>query len=423
MAIEDLAVNYGLVPDYVDAQPGAALGLKMPQQQPAGNAYALASGPAQQPAASEEEAPAASLSALDARYAGSTYRPELATAARRVNTEQAAFDALVKQALKEPAERPSQAELYFRLAAAFGTPTKTGSFFESLGVVGKEVSDYLKENRATEASSRANRLKTLMESRKISLAAAREELQNLRTLATEEIKARGAQSPAGKQAIDEGLVPGTPAFNRRVTEIAQTGLDAKLAQLNATLVQTQAALQGMTTKQSELGFRGREVDLKEEEAARKKRESEKLTPKEVDLKLQTEDSIASATGAMRALQRAYSLNANSFDTSLPDTVQRRSLELAGSKDPKVVNTRELENLLKDAMISGAADKMKGILSDSDIKLLQSVAGLDSKSKEERGRILRNAYSALKRAQERQSKRLADITAGRYRETTPEAGGE
>ena len=374
---------------------------------------------------------------MDQRYAGSTYAPELRAAATTVKQEQAAFDALVKQSLEQPSEKPSQAELYFRLAAAFGTPTKTGSFVESLGVVGKEVSDYLKENRATESAARANRLKTLLESRKISLQAAREELSNLRNLAVEEIKASGPQSPAGKQAKDEGLVPGTTQFNRRVNEIAQAGVEAKLAQLNATLVQTQATLANIAradtketrqalTEAERLDLERRRVAAAEDAARRQREEASRLTPKELDLKSETENVITAADSGLKMLSRAYALNPNTFDTSLPDTLQRKALETAGAKDPKLLRTRELENILGQQAITQLKTAFGGNPTEGERKILLDLQGMGAKSIEERAAILRSAYASLKSRREREQRRLNEITSGRYRETTPgpaTSGGE
>jgi hypothetical protein len=108
--------------------------------------------------------------------------------------------------------------------------------------------------------------------------------------------------------------------------------------------------------------------------------------------------------------------------SLMDRGTRLALEAAGSKDPTLLNTQELENLLTDQMISSASEKMKGILSDSDIKLLSMVSGAKSKNQEERKRIMVNAYGALQRGLEKQQKRLNEITQGLYRGTSPPAGG-
>lgn len=419
MAIQDLAGNYGLLPDYVDQPtPGIPLGgqglrtqvtpippdaaeppMVAPMSAPMAPPVAL---PAAEPELPQiARAPTPTLTDLGEKYAGryanSTYGPELRQAARRVESEQAAFDALIQKTLAEPTEKPSQAELYFRLAAAFGTPTKTGNFFESLGVVGKEVSDYLKENRATESASRANKLKTLLESRKISLTAARDELNALRTLAVDEIKTAGPQSPAGKQAQDEGLKPGTPEFIKRVTEIAQTGVDAKMAQINATLTGLQ---------------------LREKEA-------KKLTPGEVKLKSETEDIVAAGDSAMRMLSRAYEINPKTFDTSLVDSIQRKALEAAGSKDAKLLATREMENLLGEQAISKLKASFGGNPTEGERKILLDLQGIGAKSVEERAAILRNAYQTLKESRARHQRRLDAINRGEYRSTgeqAPDEGG-
>ena len=75
------------------------------------------------------------------------------------------------------------------------------------------------------------------------------------------------------------------------------------------------------------------------------------------------------------------------------------------------------------MISSASEKMKGVLSDSDIKLLSMVSGAKSKNQEERSRIMINAYDALKRGQAKLQKRFNEINQGLYRDTTPVGGLE
>jgi hypothetical protein len=281
------------------------------------------------------------------------------------------------------------------------------------------------------------------------LQGARDEVNSIRNLAVEEIKNRGAQSPAGKQAQDEGLTPGTPEFNRRVGEIAQTGIDARLAQLNATIAQTEATMAGMTRAQSQearataaeeraerkdlraadteterLALERRRVEAQEAANRRREEESRRLTPKEVDLKTETENVISAADSGMRMLRRAYELNPNTFDTSLPDTLQRKALEAAGSKDPKLLRTRELENILGQQAITQLKTAFGGNPTEGERKILLDLQGLGAKSVQERSAILRNAFSALRSRREREQRRLSDITAGRYRETTPEpAGGE
>jgi hypothetical protein len=334
----------------------------------------------------------------------SVYAPELKSARERATAESNAFANMLQKALASPEDaQSSKAEMYFRLAAAFGSPTRTGQFTENLALAGKEMADYSKGQRESSREKLALRLKA----QELRSGAAKEELGSLRALAGEEMKDRRAmatqmikeyiesgqpQSAAGKQAQDEGLAPGTPAFQQRVSKISELNVEQKMAQINALI--------GNLT-------------LAQQNQALKKEQSGKLTPAEVELKRSTEDSLASIDNAMNLISQAYKLNPNTFDNSTVDFVKRKALEAAGSKDPKLLNTRTLEGLLKNEMISSASEKLKGVLSDSDIKLLQDVQGLDAKSVEERANILRTAYARLKSGKTRQQRRLEDITSGMY----------
>lgn len=367
-------------------------------------------------AAAAEGAPKAATPPADAREAGlnallskygpgdSVYAPELKAARDRATKESEAFAKLLQNALANPEDaQTSKAEMYFRLAAAFGSPTKTGKFTENLAIAGKEMGEYAKGKRESAREKLALQLKA----QELRMGAAKEELSTLRALSAEEMKDKRAvatqlikeyidsgkpQSAAGKQALDEGLVPGTPEFQKRVAQIAEVKVDQQMASINA-------MLGNLAVSQASLALRQNQAN--------------KLSPAEVQMKRDTEDSLSAINSAMRDISEAYRLNPSTFDTSAVDTTKRKALELAGSKDPKLVATRTLENLLKSEMITSAAEKMKGVLSDSDIKLLQSIQGLDAKSVEERANILRNAYAKLKSAQTRQQRRLEDIGSGLY----------
>lgn len=368
---------------------------------------------------------AGDLMAMLQRYTSdeSPYAADLAAARGKVETESKAFENLLKTAMKPGSTAPDKTELYFRLAAAFGAPTRTGSFGETLSGVGKELSEYAKETRAAKKAEQQLGLQLGLEAQKMRMQGAREELGALRGLAAEEMKDKRAilleylksgrpQSEAGKAAIDAGFAQGTPEFNNFVKEY----IDDKVRSGNALKEAMVLVAQGnLAVAQAGLAVR-----QSAEERAREG--AKKLTPGELKLKTETEDRLTTIDSAMSDLGRAYDLNKNSFDTTLKDTAVRTALEQTGSKDPKVLSTREMDNLLKSGMISGAAEKMKGVLSDSDIKLLQSVSGLDAKSKEERAAILKNAYRSLRKAREAQQKRLNEISQGLYRETSPAPAG-
>lgn len=426
-SIYDLASNYDL------GEMGGAPGIRLPVAEapivaaPAAAPVAAVAPVALPGAEAVGDGRNQQLLSLLGRYfpQGDEYGPELKAARATMTKESEAFNKLLQDAIKQPQETgPSKAEMYFRLAAAFGAPTKTGNFMESLGKAGEAAAAMNKEQREATQAERARRLQLGLEAQKLRMTGAKEDLNTLRQLAAEGMKDKRTiatelikeyvksgqpESTAGKQAKDEGLVPGTPEFQKRVGQIAEMNVEKQMAQINATLAQ-------MGTAQANLALAQQKFDFQQTQAA-------KLTAPELKLKTETEDSLSSVKGAMQDLKRAFDLNKNSMGGSLVDKAARVALETAGSKDPTLLNTQELENILKGSMISTAAEKMKGVLSDSDIKLLAEVSGAKAKNQEERRRILINAYGALQRGMAKQQKRLNEINQGLYRETSPAGGLE
>lgn len=372
----------------------------------------------------------------------SPYAQELAAARKTASEQTEAFNQMLQKAISAPGEAaPSKAEMYFQLAAAFGAPTRTGSFTESLGKAGEVMGEQQKAQRAAQKAQRAQALTLGLEGQKMKMQTAKEDLNTLRTLAGEEMKdvratslealkdkrareledlkdkrARDLEalrekyktgapaSEAGKLAADAGLVRGTPEFNKFVSRY----IDEKMAS-------------GNEYKSIMAGIAQQGLELRQQAGERAAQQAKKLSPQEMKLKTETEDMVAQTDQALANLKQAYSLNANTFDASAVDVAQRKVLEAVGSKDPKVVNTREMENLLEKAALSQLKATFPGAISNDERKALQDVQGLSSKSKEERGLIMKNGYKALKAVRERSAKRLNEINQGLYRDTSTTAG--
>jgi hypothetical protein len=409
---------------------GPMVGRPMPRRAeaaPAGltEAPATALGGAGRAAAAVEGGMPAELAAMLARYAPkqSVYADELKAARARASKETDAFNKLLERALSEDtSNKPSKAETYFRLAAAFGSPTKTGAFTENLALAGKEMADVAKAEREGAKADKAAKLQLAITGAKARADSAKEDLTTLRTLAGEEmkdaraltskviesyVKSGEADSTAGKQAADEGLKRGTPEFQKRVKEIA----DQNVERLNT---QIQSMIAQMGVAQAQVALAGRRTDLAEQQAAR-------LTPAEVKLKTDTEDALSATSSAMQALDQAFKLNPQTFDNTLTDRAQRTLLEKTQGDNPKVVATRTMENLLRSQALAKLKDTFPGAISNDERKALEALQGLDAASVKERGIIIKNAYNALKRAQARQTKRLNEINRGLYRDVDPNAG--
>lgn len=345
----------------------------------------------------------------------SVYAPELKAARARSDAETKAFTDMIQNAMKGQSYAPDKTEMYFRLASAFGAPTKTGRFAENLSMVGKELGEYAKESRTAKKAEEAMRLQLAMEAQKIKAQSAREELTGLRTLVGEEMKDKRAllqeyiksgrpQSEAGKAAVDAGLQQGTPEF----TDFVNKYIDDKIRS-------------GNMLKEAMVAIAAGQLALGQKKETRAEESSKKLTPQEVKLKSEAEANLGGLDDSMSALKRAYSLNPNTFDGTLASVAQRKLLEQTDPKDPRVLATREQSNLLS----KGAVEKLKasfgGNPSNAEREVIFNLEGIDSKSKEERALIMKNTYRLLQARRAREQKRLNDISAGLYRETTPSAG--
>ncbi len=421
--LNDLAEGYGISgpPDtYQSAEMNRALQAAAAQPQMAPTAPTQVSAP-----------PEMDMQALLQRYLPNPvdYSSDIAESRKALSGYNTNFNKLLERAMTQKAAGPSKAELYFNLAAAFGTPGKTGNFFEQLGGAGKVLGEHNKAQRENERDQQKTALMLGMKQQEMGAEGERSNLTTLRQLAAEGAKDQRAvtsrllenyiqsgkpQSAAGKQAQDEGFQPGTPAFNKRVAEVGNMLVEKQMAQINA-IVAGQGAQQGnLAVAQGNLGVAQGNLALKAAQAARAVAAGTKLTPGEMKIKLETEDLISQTDQAIAGLEKAYELNPNTFDTSLVDIAQRKMLEAVGSKDKKVVDTREQENLLEKAALSQLKATFPGAISNDERKVLMSVQGLGAKSIEERAKIIKSGAKALKSIRARAADRLSKVAAGEYR---------
>lgn len=434
--LNSLAANYGLDPSAallsypgsqlfpMQAAPVAAAPVQaapaVPVAAPAPPAVPAGALPVSGLAGSNPE-----LMSLLSRYfpAGNEYEAELKTARQAANQESQAFYDLIKGAMKSPQESgPDKAEMYFRLAAAFGAPTKTGHFAETLSKVGETAADIAKEKRTASRESQLRNLQLGIEAQKLKMQGAKEDLNTLKTLAAEGMKDKRTiagelikdyvksgqpASSAGKQAQDEGLKPGTPEFQKRVAQIADMNVEKQMSSINATLA-------NMSVAQANLALNQQKFQNVQEQ-------QKKLTPAEVKMKGESEATLGSIDDAMSSLKRAYSLNPQTFDGTLVDIGRRKLMEQTDPKDPRVLATREQENLLSKGGVEKLRASFGGNPTEGERKILLQLEGIDSKSKEERKLIMQNTYRALKARREREQKRFNEITQGLYRETGAPAG--
>lgn len=362
-------------------------------------------------------APAAPMS-RDELYEKYFKRPaestSLVEARKKVADNQAALlKAINDQMGKTDENAPSKAEMYFRLAAALASPTKTGGVMENVGLAAKELADFQKSTTDAKKAAAAAKLQMLLKTHEITWQTAKEELAALEKAESEEAANRRAfgtkmleteaknlepKSEIGRKAVDAGFTPGTPKYQAEVSRLTKLEEEQK--------TQTMAS-----QKASE---------------ERKAEEAKKLTPAEVKLKTSLDNDISTQEEALRQINIAIENSPKAFDTTLSGVAQRKFAEnkniFGGKKDSRVTATERMEAALGHSILQSAAS-MKGSLSDKDLNFLRGLSGLGAKSEDARMQLLKDAKDKLEREIAKSKKQHADVTAGLYREKTLTQGAE
>ena len=402
------------------------------------------------------------------RGAANPYTGQLQTLLTKYleNTDKAATD---KQALLDKARQrimarsagPDQAEMAFRLAAALGKPTRTGSFGETLGNVAETTGEALaqrrkatqeledlnlkyqlaasdvkgegqkakisaltalarstpkdrlteiekmqeiiddpkanqkaKDNaqaritflttRATPAA-KTNEIDQLLE--KINDPAVspankkvyQQRLNKLNYIPSEAKAERDSdkpQSPAGKLAKDEGLVPGTPEYQARVKALAGEG-------------------KGMT-----------------------------LSAQEQKELFEAEDIVNASRSVLLNLSKAKEINNKAYSGFAAGARRTIARNIPGvSESEGVTATTEIENLV----LSNGLDQLKAIFggapTEGERKILLDIQGSINMSPKEREKIWDRAMQAAARRMKSSQEKMDKIRKGAYGKITPEANAD
>lgn len=307
---------------------------------------------------------------------------------------------------------PSDAETAFRLAAAFGKPTRTGSFFEGLSGVTDVAADVLGQKRKAKAEledlqmkydlaaidqkgeglkTKVSALSTLAKSvpkdrltevEKLTevindpkatpdakrIAEAR--IKRLTYIKPETGGAEGVsgkpQSPAGKIAADEGYKPGTPEFNARVQTIVKEGTSVK------------------------------------------------LSPAEIKLKDELQDKISAGKEVVTAFSQALKLNDVAYEGKTAGIRESVGSVIPGVRQSEAQTaTADLENIV----LGTALTQLKAIFgaapTEGERKILIDVQGSINKPAATRKAIWERAQAAAARRIRDNQTRLNEISSGAY----------
>jgi hypothetical protein len=289
-----------------------------------------------------------------------------------------------------PSKGPSKAEMYFRLAAAFGRPTATGNFFESLGEAGQEMAAYKAEQRAAESSSAEQR-------RNLALELAKFDVQQAREMMLTERDAMKPLSEYGRIATDEGLLPGSEEHRARVSELQAQAMNR--AQVSA---DTAAAREQRMTDAAE-------------------RQASRMTATEVRELTESESGVTAADIAIEALNTAIELSPNAYTKSRTDRIARAFTEETNEDSPKVVATRRMEQLVMTNVLNSLKLMFGGNPTEGERAIALATQGLEAISIEERGEILGTLLGIAETRRNELADRAERIRSGEY--TQYEEGAE
>lgn len=342
--------------------------------------------------------------------------------------EQSDKQATEKQAILDQARErllsrqagPSDAETAFRIAGAFGKPTRTGSFFETLGGVSDVAADVLSQKRKSKADLEDLQMKydlagvenkgSGMQSKLSALTALAKTVPKDRLTEVEKlteviqdpkatpdakriaearikkltfVKGDGdgsgvggkPQSPAGKIAADEGYTPGTPEFNDRVKKIVTTGT------------------------------------------------STKLSAGEIKLKDELQDKVEAGREVVGAFGQALKLNDTAYEGKTAGVREAIGSVVPGVRQSEgQTATADLENIV----LGTALTQLKAIFgaapTEGERKILIDVQGSINKPAATRKAIWERAQRAAARRVTENQKRLTEISSGAYARQAVDGGG-
>lgn len=353
------------------------------------------------------------LYALMQQYTtGPDYTQELKRVGQERATAEAGFNKALEGAMAGADQGPSKAELYFRLAAAFGTPTKTGAFGEGLAQAAGAAAEHKKEERVASTAKRKLATDILLKKQELALEGVKDREKTLLALQSENSKDRREaikgiikdyidsgkpQSEAGKIAKDKGFKVGTPEYQGEVDKQAKILLENKLAQINATLagIQIQSGRLALETKKEE-------------------RTASELDASELKLLTENKQAIKSSQSALELMDEAATLADKAFTKSTADQAEYKRLKTTNPSDPRVVATEQLEQILTTSGLAGLRSSFGGNPTEGERNVQLLTQGLGATSSASRKQIINRVKNGLVKNKAFYDESNADLLSGAYK---------
>lgn len=341
------------------------------------------------------------------------YNEQLNQERGQYNTATADFTNMINTMADGQSAGPSESEKWFRLAAAFGKPTQSGSFFDSLGNASTALGDIASERR--EAKSSGDALK--MQGAQFNLNLLKEQMENTSTLSAAEKQEnrdtqkmlleweRESQKLLEQQLYDLAVIKGDREY------------DATKPKSEAAKIATDMGLEGDAYDNYVTKFYEDRMKLKNLELEALTNSVNQLGPNEMKAIDAIDEKIISADKAVDLLVNALSINKNAYANNFGDwsssfwdvvTFNTDSIEYKA--------TQELELLLKKVAAAELKATFGGSgITDGEREALEKVQGISLRDVELRGEVIKDGLAAMRSVQRKiMEKRKAILNRTAYK---------
>ena len=347
-----------------------------------------------------------------------SYSAQLATEQGSYNEAATAFQEMVAKMADNQSRGPDESEKWFRLAAAFGAPTKSGHFTENLGLASSELADISAERRTAGAAGDALK----MQGAQFGLELLKDQMDNTRGLsAIERQENKDTQKMLLEWQRDNDKLAQERLYDLAVIA-GEREYEGGKPKSEAAKIATDMGLEGEAYNAYIKKYYNDKQTLAELELEVLTNSANQLSSGEMKAIDAVDERLAAADATVDLLVEAIALNKLAYANNLGDWASSLADLATNPEDPRYVATQKLELILKKVAASTLKATFGGAgITDGEREALEKVQGLGLRDSETRGDVIRLGLKAMRSVQRKnmeKRKSILDRTA--YKVTKPGA---
>tara|TARA_R110002126_G_scaffold290729_1_gene448431 strand:- start:141 stop:1994 length:1854 start_codon:yes stop_codon:yes gene_type:complete len=305
---------------------------------------------------------------------------------------------------------PSESEKWFRLAAAFGKPTQSGHFMENLGLANEAMAGVASERRAAKTDAAGLKLRGaeinidfLKDDLASAVASGALERDYKRELAATLMEFEISQvATAEQREFDLAVIAGDREY------------EAGKAKTTAAKMADDLGLTGTARNEWIIKYYDDQTKLAKLEFQAATNAVNELSSGVLNLKIKTEDNLASIEKTMGIVREAISINDMAYAGNIWDSATSVFKGTFDPEDERYKATERMQNLLSSLSLSQLKLIFGGQgITDGEREALDKLQGIGSKTPSARLAILEKVLSGAKKSGINSAIRLESITSGAY----------